>query len=445
MLKCTFITLLSCILTGLYAQEGKNLVPFDHWFSPGMVPDGLTAYYNEVWGFEQNGKEYAVAGSQNGTHILEVTNDNRLKEKLFIPGASQGHLISNRDYTTYQGYLYAVCDQGYASLQIIDLRQLPASATVVYDSDTLISRAHTVWVDASRARLYVGGPAGYAMQIFDISQPTRPQLIYTHTAQDYIHDMYVRNDTAFLNAGYQGLHIYNFSNINTPYYYGALTSYPDRGYNHSGTLSSNGKWYVFTDETDGLRIKLYNTTDLTDLQLSAVFSGGSDNNSIAHDAVFHGDYIFVSGYYDGLMVFDAANKTKPEKMAWFNPYTGDHLPLRGNWGVFVLPSGKVLMSDRQNGIYLLEMLIPPKITAKKEYGIYPNPLSGEGYFYYNNPRRLNYRFEVYNSAGQKVYSKEAPTNFVKLQAADFSPGVYQYIFYGTDNEISLSGKMVVVH
>lgn len=443
MLRHFLISALCCLGYTIGAQDARNLVELDHWYAPAMVPDGHTAYYNEVWGFVQNGNEYAVIGSQLGTHILQVSNQG-LAEKFFVPGASQGPLISNRDFMDYRGYLYAVCDQGYASLQIIDLHQLPHTLPVVYDSDSLVGRAHTVWIDAATAKMYLGGPAGYAMKVFDLVNPVDPQLLYTHTAQGYIHDMYVRNDTAFLNTGYEGLHVYHFSNTTSPTYYGALTGYPDAGYNHSGKLSADGKWYVFTDETNGERVKLYRVNDLTDLEQTALFSSGGDIHTIAHDAIFYGDYIFVAYYYDGLVVFDARDKTKPQKIAWFNPYQGDHLPLRGNWGVFVLPSGKVLMSDRQNGLYLLDFLQPPDIKPEQLYGVYPNPLVSEGYFYYNNTRNLHYRFEVYNSKGQKVFTQDTPTNFLKLQASDFGPGVYHYRFYGTDNDIELKGKMVVL-
>jgi choice-of-anchor B domain-containing protein len=445
MRPCVSIFFFFC-LSAYYlgAQDSKNFVQIDRWYAPNMVPDGHTAWYNEVWGFTQNGSEYAVIGSRNGTHILEVTNEG-LTEKFFVPGASQGIYISNRDFMDHNGYLYAVCDQGYASLQIVDLHNLPQGIEVVYDSDTLINRAHTVWIDKATNKMYIGGPAGFAMKVFDISNPVDPQLLYTHTAQGYIHDMFVRNDTAFLNAGYEGLHLYDFSNMASPVYYGGLTGYTNAGYNHSGKLSADGKWYVFTDETDGKKVKLYHIDDLTDLEQAALFSSGGDANTIAHDAIWKGNYIFVAYYYDGLVVFDARNKNNPEKVAWFNPYTGDHYGFRGNWGVYVLPSGKVLMSDQQNGLYLLEFLEPPAISGQQSFGIYPNPLNVAGYFYYDNGRALHYRLDVFDVNGQKVFSKDTPTNFLQLNGNDFVPGIYGYRFYGLDNDTRLEGKIVVAH
>ena len=40
----------------------------------------------------------------------------------------------HRDYHDHNGYLYAVCDEGQSTLQIIDLSGLPNDLEVVYDS-----------------------------------------------------------------------------------------------------------------------------------------------------------------------------------------------------------------------------------------------------------------------------------------------------------------------
>ncbi len=60
----------------------------------------------------------------------------------------------HREYKTYRDRLYAVTDEGPGTLQIIDLRQLPDSAPVLYDSNALFSRAHSIWIDTANARLY---------------------------------------------------------------------------------------------------------------------------------------------------------------------------------------------------------------------------------------------------------------------------------------------------
>lgn len=66
-----------------------------------------------------------------GTHIFDVTDPVNSTEVAFIQGAATG--VIHRDYKDYQGYLYAVADEGPSTLQIIDLNSLPNSAPLVYD------------------------------------------------------------------------------------------------------------------------------------------------------------------------------------------------------------------------------------------------------------------------------------------------------------------------
>ena len=78
--------------------------------------------YNEIWGFEINNHEFAVIGSTAGTHIFDVSNVQNIYETAFISGAYTGGGVIHRDYHDFDGYLYAVCDEGSSStLQIIDI------------------------------------------------------------------------------------------------------------------------------------------------------------------------------------------------------------------------------------------------------------------------------------------------------------------------------------
>lgn len=433
--------LLTCTSWG---QDSRNLELLDAWHAHNLVPDGTSSLYNEVWGFEQNGVEYAVIGSQNGTHILKVENNGELAELFFVQGASYGPYVVNRDFANYKGYLYSICDQGYATLQIIDISNLPNAISVVYDDDTLFGRAHTIWFDEAVAKMYVGGPAGYAMKVFDVSDPLSPDLKYTHNDHAYIHDMYVRNDTAFLNAAYEGLQVYNFSNMTTPYQYTSFTAYTDIGYNHSGKLSADGKWYVFADETSGSKVKLLNVSDLTDINEVAVLSSGGDANTVAHDPIFWKDFVFVAYYYDGLVVFDIRDKNNPKKIAWFDSYSGINSAYKGVWGVFILPSGKVLISDRQNGLFCLRFNEPPPIESNVDFGVFPNPIIDYGYFYYNNTRNLSYNIKVYNAQGELALNKNINSNFMKISSLELASGVYSYVFTGIDNTATFTGKFVVL-
>ena len=78
------------------------------------------------------------------------------------------------------------------------------------------------------------------MDIYDLTNPTNPSLIYSYDDVGHVHDAYV-NDTAYLNCGYDGFKIVDFNNSNIAsnnnhLELASLTSYPDAGYNHSGVV-----------------------------------------------------------------------------------------------------------------------------------------------------------------------------------------------------------------
>ena len=128
--------------SGLSAQDAFNAELLFHWYD-SEIP-GSNVYdnaYNECWGMVQDGREYAVIGTTLGTHIFDVTEPETAYEAAFVEGAVTGGIIIHRDFHDYNGYLYAVADEG-SSLQIIDITGLPDAVEVVYDSAST-SSVHT--------------------------------------------------------------------------------------------------------------------------------------------------------------------------------------------------------------------------------------------------------------------------------------------------------------
>ncbi|MEZ5049963.1 MAG: hypothetical protein R2766_09975 [Saprospiraceae bacterium] len=217
-----YLILFLSINLSLYSQavEGTLLA---QWTSPDVT--GSATYdnsYNEVWGITNNGREYAIIGSTLGTHFIDVTDPDDIYEAAFVKGKAFGSIIIHRDYHDYRGLLYAVCDEGNSSLQIIDFTTLPDSVTVVYDSDVLIKRTHNIFIDTFvyPAKLYscstIGNSGYHTLEVFSLENPTSPQSIYAFSGNllgkniSHTHDAYVRRDTAFLNCRPNGLAIVNF-------------------------------------------------------------------------------------------------------------------------------------------------------------------------------------------------------------------------------------------
>ena len=386
-----FLALFSVSSLLIAQDEATMLLNWDDPSIPGSA--FFDNAYNEVWGFVQDGKEYGVIGSTLGTHFVDVDNLLMLPD-AFVEGDATGPVIIHRDYHDYNGYLYAVADEGGSSrLQIIDLSGLPASTEVVYSSNELIRTTHNIFIDTSQAILYaLGGNDGtfFSIRLIDISDPVNPTLISSFPNANanipYVHDAYIEDNLAFLNCGNQGFYVVDFTNRQSPEILGTMTDYPQNGYNHSGWLHPNGEIYYLADENHGRDLKVVSVADFSDIYVMNTFNAGStDPNTIPHNLIIRDNYLYVSYYYDGVQVFDITDPENPERAYFYDTYPLAHdNSYEGSWGVYpLLPSGKFVVSDMQHGLFIFEAL--PEIVNGVEQtpkelarlSIFPNPVQDQ--------------------------------------------------------------------
>ena len=389
--------LLLILLTSFtsFGQGTPNITLKYNWVDTTL--SGSSAYnntYNEIWGVERNGRYYGIIGTTNGTHFFDVTDPDAVTEVDYIPGKIQGPIIVHRDFHDYKNYLYVVSDEGSSSLQIMDLQYLPDSVVLVYDTNDLFQRSHNIFIDTATGKLYACGvskttgsmPFSSAMRIYDIeTDPLNPTLLYEYTDVPYVHDVFVRNDTAYSNAGTSGLYVADFSNVPTSHTpLGSLASYTTwgQGYNHSGWLNDAGTHYYFADETWGLKMKACDVTDLTDIQVKDTFGSAIDPSSIVHNLIARDDMLFVSHYHDGLYIYDISDPAKPVEWGHYDTYSPlDHVSYRGAWGVypFYPRTNTVLISDMQYGFFVFEASLISsvnEIESENQLEVFPNPSSG---------------------------------------------------------------------
>ena len=422
----------------LYSQQNTNLL--FHWEDTSLV--GSSAYnntYNEIWGLNINGSEIAIIGSTAGTHFFDVTNPQNSIEIAFVAGAYTGPGVIHRDYHDHNEYLYIVCDEGSVStLQIVDISNLPNSVNTVYDSNNLLNKVHNIFIDTATTKLYACA-TGEAMEVFDLSNPDNPILINTYNDVGHVHDAYVKNDTAFLNCGNDGLRIMDYSMVNStsdsPVELASFTSYPDAGYNHSGWLSDDGNIYAMQDENHGYDVKILDVSDFSNISVLATFSSGVDPNSMAHNGIIKGDLLYIAYYHDGLRVFDISNPSNPIQVNSYDTYLpNNHISYRGAWGVYpYLNSGNILVSDMQSGLYVFELSASTSISEQNSKArIYPNPINSS--FTINNIKAT--KVEIIDVFGRKVRTERLSQDINTFEKRNISNGFYFFNFYKKDKLIA---------
>ena len=346
---------------GSCMRRSDNVTLVSTWTDSSLPINGFGGAYNDVEGLEVGGVEYAIVASTLGSHIVDISSNNgETSEVIFLPGADGGSFVTHRDYHIDGTLLFAVCDQGASSLQIFDLSELPGAVTTLYDSNEYCINAHNVFVDNNSDLLYLCSNSfagnNTSVKVLDVSSPTSP-VEFTDLSPwiNYCHDIYVENDTAWINSGAAGLFVMHIDE--TPSVIGTLTDYPFQGGNHSGWWIPEDHVYVLADETHGSPLKVIDTQDLSDLQVVSLLSSEVNPESIPHNMMMRDGLVFVSYYHDGLQVFDVSTPEEPKRIAWFDTFIEtSHVGFAGAWGVHsALPSGKILISDIKNGLFVLEL------------------------------------------------------------------------------------------
>jgi choice-of-anchor B domain-containing protein len=418
--------------------------------------------YNGIWGYEANGREYAIVGSTAGVYFVDITNPQSPATSDFVAGRRTACIW--REIKTFDHYAYLISDdQSPNSFQIVDLQYLPDSVHVVADYTSLFERGHTLYVDGNK--LYVGMVRGgmftqnLSMAVFSLSNPEVPVFLRsinddypTLLASNQVHDMFVRNDTVYASCGYDGLFIFKYDSLANQFQLiNSLTSYPSQGYNHSSALADNGS-LVFMDEVpSGLPVKVLDVNDLQNLTVTTTFS--SNPVVTPHNPFIIGNICYIAYYMDGLQVYDVSDPYNPIQIAYFDthnqePLGGPYpsLAYQGAWGAYpFFSSGNIAVSDMQNGLFVLQQLANGinNITSE-DIAVYPNPVfANQGITISNLMDNNQSLVELYDLLGHLVFSTRLQTvnNTLNLRIPEIASGLY--VLKIENGSKQLSKKLVI--
>ena len=273
----------------------------------------------------------------------------------------------------------------------------------------------------------VSTPMGFhAMNVYDLDNPTNPQLIYSYDEVSHVHDAYVYNDTAFLNCAAEGLKVIKSTNDASYIQIGELNIYPDKDYNHSGWINESKNTYLMCDEALGKDVKVLDVSDLNDIQVNALLNSemGDDESSVPHNVIIRKNIAYISYYHDGLQIFDISSSTNPRKLAIMMYLPNPSVSWAGAWGVYPFQnSDLILVSDRTYGLFLLNFEKPPNVS-EEPYFLFPNPAQNYIYFYKEHIGLPNYTLNIFSSLGVLVDQFYVNKEYQRIDLSKYSTGLY---------------------
>ena len=357
----TVLLYLGCIIllpSFLKAQNNLNMV----------LQDSLTYHVgvNDVMGWvDPEGNEYALVGLNTGVSIVNI-DSTPVREVVFVPG------VDNlwRDINTYGHYAY-VTSEARVGLLIIDLQYLPDSVVTYVWKDSLptpnglkpFEKAHTLWID-EYGIAYLNGSnlnSGGVILIDVASNPTDPVFL-GFAPPIYSHDVYARDSILYSAEIYDGVvSIYDVHRPDSIFMIGQVKT-PNE-FTHNAWLSEDSRYMFTTDERSNSYVASYDIQDPGNIIELDRFRQASTNGSgnIPHNVYVWNDWLVIAYYTSGTLIVDASRPENLVEVGSFDSFLGADGGFSGVWGSWpFLPSGKIISSDRNSGLYVF---IPNYVRA----------------------------------------------------------------------------------
>ncbi|MCB0077534.1 MAG: choice-of-anchor B family protein [Anaerolineales bacterium] len=337
--------------------------------SPATTPPAYR-WVSDLWGWVDptDGREYALVNVERGVSVVDLSDPSNAFRAAFIdaPLPVDDPRGRTKDLKVYQNHAFIVSEISGHGMQVIDLRQLPAVAQVAWFRG--FGRAHNITINEASGFAYVSGSDSCSgLAIVDIREPAAPSAVGCYDAHGYSHDAhcvsyppssaYPNREICFDFSADELviLDVTDKSAINTL----STATYSGRGYIHQGWTSDDLQFLYQDDEFDELSQGINTTTyiwDITDLanpQLVSTFTGPT--TSTDHNLYVKNDHIYQANYSAGMRILDVSQPTQPCEVGYFDLLPAHDAPgFEGAWSAYpYLPSGTLLLSGRQQGLFVL--------------------------------------------------------------------------------------------
>ncbi|KAL7454148.1 hypothetical protein ACHAWC_009915 [Mediolabrus comicus] len=391
-----------------YVGEG-NMQRLGRW---NDLPTEELWFYNGIWGYANEHREYALMCHGAGLNIVDVTSPSSPLRVQFVAMEGGGiwrDVCTHKDEETGATYAY-VASQGKhgggksPNLFVFDLSYLSDDADKPNgeDSDPIplgvgymdlgeTGFGHTINCDRGLLFLHTASSSD-GCRVYDLTpDPMKPTFLFDSGGTGDCHDSMVQTDVDIGGGELADLWIIsdgstrkdtirNIRNVDltTKSLPPVISKTPSPGSIFAHSSSIYKKRYLFqTDENNKVDISIYDIGDVTNPQLISRFrysEHDSAGNAIVHNAFVKGDYYYAAYYEGGYRVFDISNPYFPLEVGkvethrdpngkningdgkYENKITGWY---EGAWNTYVdLPSGNLLVNDMYHGMFVVKANSP---------------------------------------------------------------------------------------
>ena len=333
---------------------------------------------NDLWGWADpaTGKEYALMGMTDGTAFVDVSAP---QNPVFL-GRLPTHTTSSpwRDIKVYRNHAYVVADSaGAHGMQVFDLTRLRGvSAAQAWEADVAygdFTHAHNLAVNEQTGFAYAVSTdtCGQGLHMIDLRTPNNPMFagchdtVRTHDTQCVLYhgpDAEHRGREICFSSNEDHVEVVDVTDKSAPLPL-ASTTYPQLAYVHQGWLTEDHRFFLLGDELDERDYGVPTRThvfDMADLDAPAyLYPHELETAATDHNLYVLGSRVFEANYRSGMRVLEFGNLAEREirEVAFFDTFPdGDGVGLEGAWSVYpYLPSGTILVSDIQGGLFVLSM------------------------------------------------------------------------------------------
>ncbi len=335
---------MSMIFSESYNMQLLSFLPFEQDCS-------------DITGFYQDGREFAVIGLQNAASFVDVTDP----YNPFEVGRISGSTSIWRDLKYWNRHVY-IGTEAEDGIKIVSVDNL--DNPVLVNTITDVDNSHNVHIDAD-GYLYIVGADDHDIWIYDLSDPSDPLLVGTWnlqngetSSQGYCHDIEVYNDKLYCAAIYVGyFYIIDVSDKSNPVTLASHFAGIDGISTHDVAITEDEQYLFTGDENLSGHIKVwdisnYNNINLVDEYYTPEYQTHSAHNLYVKPGL---DQLVISYYADGTRVLDISDPTNVQEIAYYDMSDIEGLYV-GNWGTYVdLPSGNIISSDIEQGLFVLEL------------------------------------------------------------------------------------------